>query len=80
MKKNGFGVGGSHSRASSAHIPPALNLKLIFPCLISISLDLTGEKVTVKRMPEGPKPSQMIKAKSTVTEVFAPLEFVANHF
>eukprot|EP00392_Amoebophrya_sp_AT5.2_P011334 g11411.t1 len=38
------------------------------------------EKVTVKRMPEGPKPSQMIKAKSTVTEVFAPLEFVANHF
>ncbi|CAD7940549.1 unnamed protein product [Amoebophrya sp. A120] len=39
-----------------------------------------GEKIVVKRMPECPKPSEIIKARQTVTEVFAPLEFVANHF
>jgi len=39
-----------------------------------------GEKVVVKRFPEGPKPAEMIKAKQTVTKVFSPLEFIANHF
>merc|ERR1740129_1816334 len=39
-----------------------------------------GEKVVVKRVPEGPKPAQMINSKQTVVEVFAPLEFVSNHF
>jgi len=39
-----------------------------------------GEKIVVKREPIGPKPWEMIRAKKTVTEVFAPLEFVSNHF
>merc|ERR1712087_58872 len=41
---------------------------------------IKGEKIVIKRMPIGPRPAQMIKSKETVTEVFAPLEFVANHF
>ena len=39
-----------------------------------------GEKIVVKRQPKGPRPAEMIRAKDTVTETFAPLEFVANHF
>lgn len=39
-----------------------------------------GEKAVVKRPCPGPKPGKMIKAKSTVQEVFAPLTFISNHF
>ncbi|CAD7971723.1 unnamed protein product [Amoebophrya sp. A25] len=47
---------------------------------IKAAANKKGEKVSVARVPEGPKPAQMIKSKTTVTEVFAPREFVANHF
>jgi large subunit ribosomal protein L21e len=39
-----------------------------------------GEKVVVKREPEGPKGGQTIKSSSTTTEVFTPLAFIANYF
>jgi len=39
-----------------------------------------GKKVNVARVPAGARPAQMIKSKTTVTEVFAPLEFISNHF
>jgi large subunit ribosomal protein L21e len=37
-------------------------------------------KPVVKRIPVGPRPGEMIKSKKTVTEVFAPLEFISNYF
>merc|ERR1712072_306858 len=34
-----------------------------------------GEKVVCKRQPVGPKPRKTIKAKQTVVETFAPLQY-----
>lgn len=39
-----------------------------------------GEKVVVKRFPAGPRKAEVISAKKFETEVFTPLEFIANHF
>ena len=42
--------------------------------------NMKGEKVVCRREAEGPKSGQTIKSKQTVTETFAPLEFVYEAF
>merc|ERR1712100_795192 len=39
-----------------------------------------GEKANVKRVPEGPKPMKIVKAKEEEVEVLAPLPFIENYF
>ena len=39
-----------------------------------------GEKVVVKRYPQGPRPAEIIKAAKTVVKTFSPLEFISNRF
>lgn len=37
-------------------------------------------KPVLKRQPIGPRKGEVVKSKKTVTEVFAPLEFISNYF
>merc|ERR1711966_220185 len=41
---------------------------------------LLGKTINCKRVPEGPKPMKIVKAKQEDIEVLAPLPFVENYF
>mmetsp|Transcript_3721 Transcript_3721/g.8135 ORF Transcript_3721/g.8135 Transcript_3721/m.8135 type:complete len:166 (+) Transcript_3721:77-574(+) len=40
----------------------------------------SGEKISTKRVPEGPKPMKIVQAKEEDLVVLAPLPFIENYF